>query len=59
MKSDRKKPFSQVTSNYLAYHPDPSKPQGRFVKLTSDARKRYEAKGWTFKRVTSGMDYTY
>lgn len=38
-----------ITSRYKAYNP-----QGEFVeivKLTNDSKRRYEARGWTFKRT--------
>ncbi len=53
------KPFSIATSSYFAYHPDPDKPQGGFVKLTHEAKRRYEAKGWTFKRTTASSGSSY
>lgn len=51
-------PYGIVSSSYFAYHPDPNKPQGKFVSLTNDARRRYEAKGWTFKRTTATSGYS-
>jgi hypothetical protein len=52
-----KRPFSTITSGYIATHPDTTKPQGRYVQLSADAKRRYEAKGWVFKRATSNPTY--
>lgn len=38
-----------LTSKYKAFPPDGG--QYKVVKLTSAAKKRYEARGWTFERT--------
>lgn len=39
-----------VTSRYKAY--DPNGNFREIVSLTNDSKRRYEARGWTFKRTT-------
>ena len=40
-----------VTSRYEAWRPDGTK-LAEVVTLTNDTKRRYEGKGWKFKRTT-------